>query len=382
MNGDRYARQRLIEGWNQERLHQARLLVIGAGALGNETLKNLALLGIGHITLVDIDQVETSNLSRTVLFTEQDIGKPKVDAAAAGLMRLNPEIQLDTIFGDIFLDVGLGFYRHSDLVIGCLDNLAARAQVGRCASLAGIPYLDGGMWAMGGEVRWFMSKDAPCFDCTLSDEDLLRAEQRLSCTGFREQDVPPNEMPTVATTSAIIGGLIAQEAVRWLHGYPVQEGKALVYNGQALTLHRAQLTRKPNCRSSHFPYLEVIELPARASQHTPRQLLQQAHRLFSAQAALYLNLGRDFLLALTCPNGHKQQEVFLPWAKVSADQQPCPQCGAARRTEIINTISEEDILYLDWPLARLGVPAGEVLAVHAMDHLQLFELSGDIEMGK
>src|SRR5690348_14656367 len=74
MASDRYARQQLIEWWNQERLRNARVLVAGVGALGNEVLKNLALVGVGHLLLIDFDRVEYSNLSRTVLFRENDVG--------------------------------------------------------------------------------------------------------------------------------------------------------------------------------------------------------------------------------------------------------------------------------------------------------------------
>src|SRR5262245_48450748 len=78
MRSDRYARQQLIEWWDQERLRNARVLVAGAGALGNEVSKNLALLGVGHLLLVDADRVEHSNLSRTVLFQDHDVGRSKV----------------------------------------------------------------------------------------------------------------------------------------------------------------------------------------------------------------------------------------------------------------------------------------------------------------
>ncbi|HEV8187910.1 MAG TPA: ThiF family adenylyltransferase, partial [Pyrinomonadaceae bacterium] len=78
---DRYDRQRLIPWWEQERLAAARVLVIGAGALGNEILKLLALSGVGHIMIFDMDRIEVSNLSRTVLFNETDAGALKAEVA-------------------------------------------------------------------------------------------------------------------------------------------------------------------------------------------------------------------------------------------------------------------------------------------------------------
>src|SRR5580658_10585598 len=76
---DRYSRLRLISWWRQERLRDARVLVVGAGALGNEVVKNLALMGMGTTYLIDLDVVESSNLSRSVLFREADSGQSKAE---------------------------------------------------------------------------------------------------------------------------------------------------------------------------------------------------------------------------------------------------------------------------------------------------------------
>src|SRR4051794_34828877 len=81
-DADRYGRLRLIPWWRQERLAAAKVLVVGAGALGNEVLKNIALLGVGTTYLIDFDTVETSNLSRSVLFRHGDGGRPKAEVAA------------------------------------------------------------------------------------------------------------------------------------------------------------------------------------------------------------------------------------------------------------------------------------------------------------
>src|SRR6478736_9020492 len=89
---DRYSRLRLIPWWRQERLAAARLLVVGAGALGNEVLKNLALLGVGTVYVIDLDTVEPSNLSRSVLFRNEDGGRAKAAVAAQRAAEINPEV--------------------------------------------------------------------------------------------------------------------------------------------------------------------------------------------------------------------------------------------------------------------------------------------------
>src|SRR5438876_12352743 len=81
-DGDRYGRLRLIPWWRQDRLAAAKVLVVGAGALGNEVLKNLALLGVGTVYVIDLDDVEPPNLPRSVLFRAEDDGQAKAEVAA------------------------------------------------------------------------------------------------------------------------------------------------------------------------------------------------------------------------------------------------------------------------------------------------------------
>src|SRR5215472_7394542 len=93
-DADRYSRLRLISWWRQERLAAARVLVVGAGALGNEVIKNLALVGAGTVYVIDFDTVEPSNLSRSVLFRAEDGGQAKAVVAAWRARELNPDITL------------------------------------------------------------------------------------------------------------------------------------------------------------------------------------------------------------------------------------------------------------------------------------------------
>src|SRR5438270_2101722 len=86
---DRYSRLRLIPWWRQEKLAAAKVLVVGAGALGNEVVKNLALVGVGTTYVIDRDAIETSNLSRSVLFRASDGGRPKAQIAAERAREIN-----------------------------------------------------------------------------------------------------------------------------------------------------------------------------------------------------------------------------------------------------------------------------------------------------
>src|SRR3954468_7071928 len=91
---DRYSRLRLIPWWDQAKIANCRLLVVGAGALGNEILKNAALLGFRKVVVVDLDRIEESNLCRTVLYRESDVGELKADVAARAYRSLAPDAQV------------------------------------------------------------------------------------------------------------------------------------------------------------------------------------------------------------------------------------------------------------------------------------------------
>src|SRR5579883_1596489 len=178
---DRYANLHLITWWDQEVIKRARVMVVGVGALGNEVLKNLALLGIGHILIVDFDTVAASNLTRSVLFRAEDGGQPKVEVAARRLRELNPDIQVIPIQGHIASDLGLGVYRRMDVIIGCLDNRAARVAVNQACQNVQRTWIDGALDVMGGLVRTFVPSDDVCYECTLSEQDYQLLNLRYSC---------------------------------------------------------------------------------------------------------------------------------------------------------------------------------------------------------
>ena len=130
----------------QNQVSAARVMVVGCGALGNEVLKNLVLMGVTHIVVVDFDIVEMGNLTRSVLFTKSDAERKrlKVEVVAERLQQMNAAVEVTAICGDIAYDVGLGLVRQMDVVIGCVDSRWARFCINRLCMRAGIPWVDGG----------------------------------------------------------------------------------------------------------------------------------------------------------------------------------------------------------------------------------------------
>src|SRR6266513_4721170 len=113
---DRFSRLRLIPWWDHSKIVGCRLLVVGAGALGNEILKNAALLGFRKVIVVDLDRIDESNLSRTILYRSEDIGKFKANVAADAYQRIAPDSIVQPLVENVVYGCGLGLFEWSDII--------------------------------------------------------------------------------------------------------------------------------------------------------------------------------------------------------------------------------------------------------------------------
>jgi len=247
---DRFDRQKRIGGWDQEKIKNARVMVIGAGATGNEVVKNLTLCGIGTIYLIDYDLIESSNLSRCVLFNyTNSLEKYKADVIKDTCKNLNPEVEIIPIKQELN-SINKDLYKKSDVICSCLDNLEARLEANNYAYYNNVPFVDSGIDEFFGSVQVVFSgdEDAACLQCGISDKDLEIMWKKFSCTG---QELNPEDSETeriiasIITTTSIIGGLQSQQVLKIIlglssfkkNGYwnpKIGEplvGKQLIYNG-------------------------------------------------------------------------------------------------------------------------------------------------------
>ena len=144
----------------QEKLRSARVLVIGAGALGNEILKNMALLGFANIVVVDLDSIEASNLSRSILYRASDVGRRKADVAADAVRNIFPDAHVHAITANVVHGLGLGLFAWADVVIAGLDNREARLWINRACWKMNKPWIDGAIEGINGVARVFKRRTA------------------------------------------------------------------------------------------------------------------------------------------------------------------------------------------------------------------------------
>lgn len=361
---DRYARLRLISWWDQAKIARSKAMVVGAGALGNEVLKNLALLGIGHVVVIDYDEVEHSNLTRSMLYRSHDAGRPKAEIAAGRVRELNPDVEITWINGDVLRDVGLGWFQDVDVVLGCLDNREARLWVNRQCWKVGVPWVDAAIQELMGVVKIFVPPDSACYECAMTEQDYRLINLKYSCPLLRREDLIEGKTPTTPTVSAITGGMQTQEVLKLLHGMPVQAGCALVYHGVANSLYVTQLPRKEECLS-HDRYKDIRDMPL-GSRDTAQTLLD-------AVGGGDLLLDRELVVSVRCDVCGRSTEILRPRTDVTMRDGMCPSCQVVMSVEMRHVVSKGS------PLARrrleeLGVPPNDIVRIRtdgSMRHVRL-----------
>ncbi|MBI4860091.1 MAG: ThiF family adenylyltransferase [Candidatus Riflebacteria bacterium] len=369
----RFARFRAIEWWDQARLANARVLVVGVGALGNEVVKNLALLGVGHVALIDKDRVEQSNLSRSVLFRPADDGQPKAGCAARAARSIYPGIDVVPVVGDVLADVGLGLFRWADAVIGALDNRETRLFVNSACARLGRPWVDGGIDVFQGIVRGFAPPVTACYECTMSRVDWDLLNKRRSCSLLARRAAATGGTPTTPTVASIVGAIQAQEVVKLLHGMDGLFGKGYVFEGLAHSSYGVTYPRDPAC-PWHDPAPPVDPDQGLTSDSPLEQVFEHARGKLGGLDAL--DLSREIVEAVECPRCGQVEPVFEPAEKVPEGSLLCRSCGVEQAPRFVHSVERGSKL-LGLSVRQIGLPEWDVIwARNGMDILGI-EIAGD-----
>ncbi|MDF3058286.1 MAG: UBA/THIF-type binding protein [Rariglobus sp.] len=256
----RYQRHLSLAGFGpeaQEKLKAARVLVIGAGGLGCPILLYLAAAGVGHLTIIDADKVDVSNLQRQVLFTTADAGHPKVLAASRQLSALNPFISIEPLDARLTRANALELIRAHDVVVDGSDNFATRYLVNDACVLANRPLIYGAIQGFEGQASVFNYQNGPTYRCL-----------------FPEPPAPgtvPNcsEAGVLGVLPGLIGLVQATETIKVLTGIgePLS-GRLLLWNSLTMTSRTLRFAADPASRAiTALPatgYGETCFVPARA----------------------------------------------------------------------------------------------------------------------
>ncbi len=226
---------------DMDRIHGFRVFVAGAGALGNEVVKDLVLAGFRDITVADPDVVEESNLSRCVLFRPRHVGTNKAAAAAETVPELDPDCVLTPLARRI-QELDLGGY---DVFVGCLDSISARLHLNSHAMYLGTPYVDGATDAFRGRLQVVLP-GGPCMECSMNGTHIRELHRTFSCIPGGEAE--PEVLSSGITTAAVVAGMCVREVLKIACGIPGRcVGGVSYYDGMGGTLETFSLERNPRC---------------------------------------------------------------------------------------------------------------------------------------
>lgn len=215
---DRYLRHQGIKWLDQNELFRKHILLVGVGAIGNEVLKNLVLLGIGHITIIDFDTIEIHNLTRSVLFRESDIGKSKVEVAKERAKELNPDtrIHINAINANFYDIVNIKFLRQFDAVFCAVDNFDARIKLHRLCFLANVDFYNTGIDSQFLNIEYFpysKTKEV-CYECNLNPQIYQAIQKRYSCGWIERTALNIQKIPTTIITASISASILVSLFLR------------------------------------------------------------------------------------------------------------------------------------------------------------------------
>ena len=349
----------LLSWFKKERVKNARVLVAGAGALGNEVVKNLALFGVGHIYVVDFDRIELSNLTRSVLFREEDAYNHsyKAEIVAKRAREINPQIKVTPIVGNLFSEVGLGLYRSVDVVIGCLDSRIARYLLNRLSLRAGKSWIDGSIENLTGVVKVY-TPGMNCYECGLSREEFNNIMLRTGCADVVRTQSSAGRVATTPISASIVGAL---GLTNMMNIYRVASWK--------------------NTCPAHEQWNDIKPCQELTASMTVAAALKTIKKLLGVKSVEINMRNNKFIDKIISDRPEKEFNVMIPESKlddvIKADKE---MRQLSYRTLFHKNFYEnidKSFPYQELTLQQIGIPPFDVLQVSTEKGGYFVELTGD-----
>ncbi|MDP3939209.1 MAG: molybdopterin-synthase adenylyltransferase MoeB, partial [Deltaproteobacteria bacterium] len=220
----------------QKRLLESSVLIVGAGGLGCPLSIYLAAAGVGTIGLVDFDLIDLTNLQRQILYTVDDVGKPKADVAARRIQALNPDVDVKIYKERLTSENAMGIMADYDIIIDGTDNFPTRYLTNDASVLLGKPNVYGSIFRFEGQASVFDARRGPCYRCLFPEPP------------------PPGMVPSCAEGGVlgILPGTIAMiqatETIKLITGKGTPLiGRLLQYDALAMKYREFKLRKDPKC---------------------------------------------------------------------------------------------------------------------------------------
>jgi len=379
----------LLSWFKKDKVKNARVLVAGAGALGNEVVKDLALFGVGHIYVVDFDHIEISNLTRSVLFREEDAYNHsyKAEIVAKRAMEINPQIKVTPIVGNLFSEVGFGLYRAVDVVIGCLDSRIARYLLNRLCMRAGKTWIDGSIENLTGAVKVY-TPGVNCYECGLSREEFNIIMLRTGCADVVRTQSSAGRVATTPISASIIGAMQVQEAMKIIHldsddqsQFKTLQGKMLRYEGMTNSMNIYKYSSWKKTCPAHERWENVLEGKDLSATMTVEKVMEKLKSLLNVKA-LEINMRNNkFIDKIVSDKPEKEFEVMIPESKLDDYINGDAELRKLSYKTLFHKSFYENIdaefPYKNLSLQQIGIPPFDVIQVATEKGQFYVELSGD-----
>lgn len=234
----RYGRQIIVPevgGAGQEKLLASHVVTIGAGGLGSPSLLYLAAAGVGHITVIDGDEVDETNLQRQIAHTTADLGVNKAESAAQTMLAINPGIEVTVVPERIDAENIAGLLADADLVLDGSDNFATRYLVNDACVLAGKPLVEAAILRFQGQLMTIVPGQGPCYRCLFPYQPEPGTVPSCSQAGI------------LGPVAGVLGSLQAAEALKLLLGAQTLAGRALFVDTLSMDMRTVEVPRDPDC---------------------------------------------------------------------------------------------------------------------------------------
>jgi adenylyltransferase/sulfurtransferase len=231
---ERYSRQMIIPGFGeagQLKLKNSHVIVAGLGGLGSPAAVYLVAAGVGHLTILDAQRVELSNLNRQVLHWHADVGRSKAESAAEKLSALNPDAKIDSRV-ERLTSKNIGrLLKNVDVVLDGMDNYPARYLINEACVRSRTPFVHGAVEGFIGQLSTILPGEGPCLKCIIPKEPLRKPV-----------------FPVLGATPGVIGCLEAMEAIKLITGVgePLV-GRMVIFNGNDMKFDEMVVKRNPEC---------------------------------------------------------------------------------------------------------------------------------------
>ena len=381
----------LLSWFKKDKVKDARVLVAGAGALGNEVIKDLALFGVGNIFVGDFDRIEISNLTRSVLFREQDAfgHRYKAEVAAKRAMEINPQIKVTPIVGNLFSDVGLALYKSVDVIIGCLDSRLARYQLNRMAMRACKTWIDGSIENLTGVVKVY-TPGMSCYECGLSREEFNIIMLRTGCADVVRSQTSQGRVATTPISASIVGAVQAQEAMKILHldtyggdklPFTTLQGKMWRFEGLTNTTNTYRFSSwKKNC-PAHEKWEPVVRGENLTADMTVSDALEYLKKLLEVGNVEINLMNNRFIEAIISDRPEKEFRVMIPESKLDETITGNPEMRKLSYTTLFHKKFHENIdsyfPFLNLTLKEIGIPHFDIIKISTEKGEFFVELSAD-----